>query len=120
MKARRRVGPEQVAKLDLRHSVDQTGECNGESRIALGVSVLRALATSACARMSRGPPRALLPGHFDANGSVAKCRPIAPPQGEGARSGSRGSSGARPRSPGVNPTLCWNWRMGSSPASPES
>jgi hypothetical protein len=47
---RRRVGPEQVGQIELRPAVDQTGERNAKSQIAIGVSGRRAPRTSACAR----------------------------------------------------------------------
>jgi hypothetical protein len=55
---RRRFGPLRATGFDLATSVDQTEAGNAESRIALGVSDLRALGTSACLRMSMGPTRA--------------------------------------------------------------
>src|SRR5439155_17000006 len=54
----RRVGPTQVARITLATSVDQTGERNAESRIALGVSVLSTLGIWVCARRSIAPRRA--------------------------------------------------------------
>jgi hypothetical protein len=49
------VGPQRAVDFGLRAHVDQTEAGNAESRIALGVSVLSALATWYCARRSRGP-----------------------------------------------------------------
>jgi hypothetical protein len=45
--APQRGGPQQVAQIDLRPSVDPTDARNTEDQVALGVSVLLALRTSA-------------------------------------------------------------------------
>jgi hypothetical protein len=59
-KVRRCVRPTQVARIILVTSVDQTGAGNATSRIAFGVSDLRALQTADCAHRSRGSKRATL------------------------------------------------------------
>src|SRR5438445_922997 len=48
----RRVGPEQVAQIDLRHSVDQPEARNADNRIALGVP--DGSAKNVLARLARG------------------------------------------------------------------
>jgi len=53
-------GPERATNCDLGTSVDQAEARNVKNRIGLGVSVLSALRTSACARMSRGTKQAML------------------------------------------------------------
>src|SRR5689334_2807086 len=58
---RRRVGPEQIARITLVTSGEKTDARNAGNRIAVSVSNFRALATSACVR-SGSDRTALAPG----------------------------------------------------------